>query len=171
MVSVVGPKTLREHTRGECLKSFVVNFLISAGLAYAIFSKHDSIEAWGVEGYVVDLTATGFFMAVIVAAIYIVKHKISKQRWLLAAPENSVDVIADHLPLSVTLASLMIGIIGLVSAAVLLLILVPMGAYIKFTAASYAVIKGFWAGALAALVVYMAVRCGLKINNAQYQLH
>lgn len=77
MADLEGPSALRDHTRTGCIKSFVVNFLISAGLGYTTFSKHKSTEAWGVEGYVFDLMATGFFMVAIVAAIYIVKHKIS----------------------------------------------------------------------------------------------
>tara|TARA_R110002167_G_scaffold57877_1_gene164490 strand:- start:197111 stop:197473 length:363 start_codon:yes stop_codon:yes gene_type:complete len=117
-----------------------------------------------------DLSATGFFMAAIVAAIYIVKHKGSKRRWPVLEPVNGMDFIADRMPYGVTLASIFIGVIGLASAAILLLIIVPMDAYIEFTALGYALMKAIWAGALAMAVVYMAVRCGLKINNAQYQL-
>lgn len=170
MVKSEGLKSLVDHTRSECVKSFVVNFLISGGLTYWVFSQHASIEPWGAEGYAVDLSATGFFMAAIVAAIYIVKHKRSKRRWPVLEPVNGMDFIADRMPYGVTLASIFIGVIGLASAAILLLIIVPMDAYIEFTALGYALMKAIWAGALAMAVVYMAVRCGLKINNAQYQL-
>ena len=136
-------------------------------LGYATFSKHTVIEARGVEGYAVDLLATGLFFAAIVAAIYIVKYKRTARDWFLPAPENGMGFVADRLLHGVIWASIFMGIIGLMSADVLLLILLPMDLYIEFTALGYALIKGVWAGALAMLVVYMAVRCGLKINNAQ----
>ena len=59
------------------------------------------------------------------------------------------------------MASIIIDVIGLVSAAGLMLILLSVDSYIEFTAMGYALIKGAWAGALAILVVYMVVRCGL----------
>lgn len=156
--------SLRAHTRKECIISFFVNFAIAIGLGYWTFSQRESVEPWGVEGYGLDLLATGFFLSAIVAAIVIVKHKKAHFRWSLPVPTTLLERCADLLPLGVVKASVVIGLLGLVFAGVMLLALLTISPHVQYSALSFALIKGVWAGVLAMMVVTMGVRCGLKLK-------
>ena len=62
---------LNQHIRKETLTNFVINLVLNAGIAYALFRGVEQIGPWGEQGYVMDLMITGLLLSAILGGIFI----------------------------------------------------------------------------------------------------
>ena len=155
-------KSLQEHIRSETQKNFVINLILNAGIAYAVFHSFTQISAWGDNGYGRDLFLTGFLLAALLGGIFIALHRRKRDRQEILLQGNEGQALARLMPYNPWLAGIWFGVLGAAVAAPLLLGLLALLDVHMLTPALYATIKGFWAGALAAVVVPTAIRQGLR---------
>jgi hypothetical protein len=154
-------KDFHAHLRQSATTNFIANFAINGALAYWIMGGDPALSAFGDAAYAPDLLVTGFLLAAIVAAIVMEIHRRMATRGDLALPETITTgwmLAAARGPRWRTW--LAFGMAGAGLAAVLLAVLILISS--SFSPASYALIKGIFAGLLAALVVGPATYIGLE---------
>lgn len=150
--------SLSAHIRKETL----VNLVINGGLAYWLLHKHPELLAWGENGYGPDLLITGFLLAAIISAIFIAMHRRKRAKGDLEGLAGAEQGWVRHMPANTWLAAGVFGLIGLLVAAPLLLAILWVLGIESLVPLHYAMIKGLWAGLLAALLVPPAIRLGLR---------
>ncbi len=139
------------------------------GLAcwYLIKDKGDMIW-WGAHSFGVDILATAFILPWIVALIIIPlqKVKLRKQKtftWdVNNHPDHGMYFLAKRFPEKLWLNAILFGLIGMLFFAPTLLLLIFFSGAEVFTAGEYAIFKGIWAGALAALLTTPMILVGLR---------
>lgn len=151
-----------EHISSETKKNIVINLVLNAAIAYATLHSLTQISTWGEHGYGKDLMITGFILSAILGGIFIAlfRHKKNKEQVIPAGDEGLS--LAWLIPYSPWLAAPWMGILGAAIAAPTLLGLLALCGIETLTPVSYSIIKGIWAGVLAAIIVPIAIRQGLR---------
>ncbi len=157
--------SLAAHIRRESLSNLVINLLINGGLAYWLLHEHPAIFAWGENGYGPDLLLTGFLLSFIISAIFIWMHRAKRAKGVWPGLNSDEQGWARHLPTNTWLAAVCFGVIGLTVAAPVLLAVLWLAQIQSLTPLQYALLKGIWAGVLAALLVPAAIRLGLRQSS------
>lgn len=154
--------SVQEHIHGETKKNIIINVVLNAAIAYATLHSLTEISTWGEHGYGKDLIITGFILSTILGGIFIAvfRRKMNKQEIVPIGDEGQN--LAWLLPYSPWLAAPWMGILGAAIAAPILIGLLALLDINSLTPLSYSLIKGIWAGALAGLVVPIAIRQGLR---------
>lgn len=155
-------KSLTEHISSETRKNVVINVILNVSIAYAMLHSLAQVGAWGEHGYVKDLILTGFLLSALLGGIFIAMHrrKRDRQEFLLQGDEGQT--LARFIPYNPWLAATWLGILGAVVAAPFLIGLFILIGIELLTPLAYALIKGIWAGNLAAIIVPIAIRQGLR---------
>ena len=153
---------LNQHIRKETLTNFVINLVLNAGIAYALFRGVEQIGPWGEQGYVMDLMITGLLLSAILGGIFIgmSRRKRDKGEFELLGDEGSA--LAWLIPYNAFLAAALLGILGMLLATPHLLGVLFLLELQSLTPIAYALIKGVWAGILASILVPIAIRQGLR---------
>lgn len=158
--------------KGYLTKEVTTNGLSNAffnGLAcwYLIKDKGD-MPFWGPHSFGVDIIATAFILPWIVTLILVPLQKVKMRKGKASswnteavAPHYMFDFVAAF-PQKLWLNAILFGLIGMLVFAPALLLLLFVGQVEIFTAAEYAVFKGIWAGALAALLTTPMILLGLR---------
>ncbi len=154
--------TLNQHIRKEALTNFVINVVINAGIAYALFRQVEQIGPWGEKGYVMDLLITGFLLSLILGGIFVgmSRRKRDSGEFTLSGSEGKA--LAWLIPYNPVLAALWLGALGMALATPHLLGIMFLLELSTLTPAGYALVKGVWAGILAAVIVPIAIRQGFR---------
>lgn len=153
---------LEQEVRSMTINNVVGNFVGHAGITYWIKHKLEGIQAWGVEGYIADFITTGFLFCAIIAAIFIFWFRKRMAMGEFDASTLQANPSLIRLPANAWLATLTIGLLGLVSVAV------PLAAYLAIvgsqplTPAAVSLTKGIWAALAAAVIVPMAIYHGVN---------
>ncbi len=151
-----------EHIRTEIRNNIVINVLLNASIAYAMLRGVTQIDAWGEHGYGKDLILTAFLLSALLGGIFIVLHRRKRDRMEFALQGDEGQTLARIMPYNPWLAATLLGTVAAVVAAPFLLgIFILLGIEL-LTPTAYAIIKGIWAGALAAVVVPIAITQGLR---------
>ncbi len=154
--------TIRDHIRSETQKNFFINVVLNAAIAYATLGSHIEISTWGEHGYGKDLIVTGFLLSAILSGIFIGMFRRKRKRGDIVPTGNEGQALAWLLPYNPWISAPWIGVLGaMLSVPPLLglLALLDMG---TMSPLSYALIKGVWAGILAAIIVPIAILQGLR---------
>jgi hypothetical protein len=157
--------SLQDHIRSETKKNIVINLVLNAAIAYATLHSLAEISTWGEKGYGPDLIITGFLLSTILGGIFIGIFRRKRNKQEIDPLKDEDHALAKLLPYSPWLAAPTLGILGAVLAAPLLLGLLALLGVETLSPIAYAAIKGVWAAALAAVVVPIAIRQGLRATR------
>ena len=154
--------SVHDHIRSETKKNIIINLVLNAAIAYATLHSLTEVSTWGERGYGKDLILTGFLLCTILGGIFIglFRHKKNKEKIIPSGNEGQA--LAWLLPYSPWLAAPWMGVLGAALAAPLLLGLLALFGIESLSPIAYAIIKGIWAGALAAIVVPVSILQGLR---------
>lgn len=156
---------LEANIAQEVKKSVVINFVINAAIAHSALKNANEVGAWGVSGFVQDLMLTGFVLCVIVSAIYISMYRKKIASNEVGVEERSVQSSNWILPYSLWSAALVMGVLGALIAAPLMLGILTLYGLGSITPLGYAIAKGAWAAILAYIVVPVSIRQGLRVRS------
>ena len=154
--------TVQEHIHKETRNNIVINLLLNAGIAYATLHSLTEVSTWGEHGYSKDLIITGFLLSTILGGIFIGLFRRKRNRKEIVPMGGEGLKLAWLLPYSPWLAAPWMGILGAAIAAPLLLGMLALLDVSHLSPLTYAAIKGIWSAALAAIVVPIAIRQGLR---------
>lgn len=153
---------IQKHIRKETWINIIINVLLNGGLAWWLLHDKGLLSPWGEHGYGPDLVITGFLLSGIIAAIMIALHRRKLNRGDLPALVLADNHWLNRMPRNLWLSALAFGLAGALVAAPMLLAALYLLGLTALSPLSYALIKGLWAGALAAAVVGGAIRLGLQ---------
>ena len=166
MTNSTGPEALQRYIRGESIKNLFINIVINAAIAWWLLKDVAAISAWGEKGYGPDLIITAFLLSAIISGIFIALHRRKRNSGIFAGLPAQTSGLAARLPFNPWLAALALGLIGVVCAVPPLLAVFALLDIQTLETSHYALVKGVWAGILAALLVPQAIRHGLRDNPA-----
>lgn len=152
------------HVRKGAVTNFAANLLINGALAYVLLREHRALTSFGEASYGFDLLITGFLLAAIVAAIVVVTHRRQASRGELDAPASAPRWIERASARGTLPTALAFGAVGATASGIVVALLAVSAA--SLAPAVYAVVKGVWAGLLAAWVVRPAAALGARQGSA-----
>lgn len=155
-------EALRQHIRKQAWHNFAVNLVLNGLIAWMLLRGRPAFGAWGEHGYGPDMMATGFILAALVGVIVIKIHRAKRLKGEFEnLPDAALGVLASVARRGDWGNALLFGLAGALLSAgfVGMLMLLPLP---PFEPQTYAVVKGVWAGVLAALVVPPAIKLGLR---------
>lgn len=159
--------SVREYIQHEAKKSFFINVILNAIIPYAMLYSLTEVTAWGDKGYGKDLILTAFILCAILAGVFIaITRKKHKQEEIIAQG-NEGTALAWLIPYNPWLAALWIGILGICLAVPPLLGVLALLEINTLSPLAYSAIKGLWAGAMAVIVVTIAIRQGMRTQPAE----
>lgn len=157
------------HIRGQALSNAFFNTIINGPIAWALTKENLVLPLWGAPGIAVDLVATGFLLPFIVALIVIplnrrevrkekfaplqLDSEVPLQRWLGACPRGLLP------------RALLFGLVGVAVIAPLTVLVFAILGIDALSPLRFAVFKGFWAGALAGVLVVPMATLGLAARE------
>lgn len=155
-----------EHLRREALIGGVSNTVFNGVIAWLLLADGAALKWSGDNSFVVDIFATALLLPFIVALIVIPLQRRQYRSGALQAIDLGADSqlqrIADHFPAGVFKAALCFGLTGVMLVAPITLIGLYMTGIEQITPLYYAIFKGIWAGAMAALLVVPMVMVALR---------
>lgn len=153
------------HLRKEIGINFVINIVINFGAGYATYRQWEVIQAWGFKGYVFDFMLAGLFLSVILTVIMVRNYRRKNLSLQLSPAATAIERLSDAAPDRLWPLCVVAAAVGVAIAIVSALALVPIASVVSFSVVGLALIKGIWAGLLACLVVAVAVRKGMALNQ------
>ncbi len=154
--------TVHDHIRIETKKNFVINVLLNATIAYTTLGGLSEISTWGEHSYGRDLILTAFLLSAILSGIFIGMYRRKRRRGDVTATGTEGQALAWLLPYNPWFTAPWIGILGATISVPPLLGLLALLDIGTLAPLSYALIKGVWAGVLAAIIVPIAILQGLR---------
>ena len=161
--------SVNEYVRQETKKNIVLNVILNAGIAYATFHSVAKINPWGEQSYGNDLMLTGFVLCAILGSLFIVITRRKQRAGQLMAVGHEGLNLARFVPYNPWLAGIWLGILGLVLAVPALIGILTLLGVSSLSPVTYAIVKGLWAGILAAIVVPVAIGQGLRLPSTPTQ--
>ncbi|MBW2273880.1 MAG: hypothetical protein JRG96_11455 [Deltaproteobacteria bacterium] len=145
------------HIRRQAISNAFFNTLINGWVAWLLIKENPVLPLWGAPSVAVDLVATGFLLPFIIALIVIPLNRrdLRKGKFAVLRLDPSIPLHRwlGPWPRSLPLRALLFGLIGaLVVAPLTILVFVVLGID-PIAPMHFAVFKGFWAGALAGVMV------------------
>lgn len=166
MTEYAKQQAVKSEITSETRKNIVINLVLNGLIAYFLMRRYSSLTAWGDNGYGVDLLITGFILSGLLGAIFIGLFRRKRDRAELIPTGHEGRSLAWLLPYNPWLAALVMGILGAVIAAPILLGALTLIGIDSLQPLHYALIKGVWAGVLAGIVVPIAINQGLRAAPA-----
>tara|TARA_R110001599_G_scaffold353880_1_gene601946 strand:- start:54092 stop:54589 length:498 start_codon:yes stop_codon:yes gene_type:complete len=156
----------RHHLRREVLVGGISNTVFNGLLAWLLLKSGPAL-AWGGEhSFVVDVFATALLLPLIVALIVIPLQRSKLNKGALHAislgPASTVQSIANQFPAGTIKSALLFGLFGMCVIAPLTLLGFYLVGVEEISPTTYAIFKGVWAGAMAALLVIPMVLIALR---------
>ena len=162
---------LKKHIRRERVSTFISNSIINGGLAYLIVKNRHALPMFGEHAFSKDLVITGALLAGIITAIVVPIHrgKVRKgtlpvHRW--EGRQITARVLA-HLPRNILLLSLIFGLFGMLVFAPATIGVLRLLSITSFEPLPFAVFKGIWAGALAAILTRPLILLGMEATSEE----
>ncbi len=158
-----------KHLRREAAINGVMNALFNGAIAAWLLKGKGVLPMWGGQGFAIDMIATAFALVFIVSCIVIplTQHKLRRGKlpqphW---QPHELAARLSDVAPRALALRALWLGLFASAVVAPLSLLLLCLVGVQQLTAMDYALFKGLWAGALAALMVPPMIWLGTAGNR------
>jgi hypothetical protein len=155
-------RTLKEHIHHEAKLNIVINLVLNTAIPIVMLRGLTEVSAWGDHGYGYDLLITAFILCSLLGAIFIAVTRRKHQRGEIIAEGHEGQALAWLIPYNPWLAAPWIGVIGVCLAVPPLILLLTVTGASTLSPLSYAVIKGVWAAALAAVVVSISIRQAVR---------
>ena len=156
----------KAHLKHEALVSGLSNTVFNGIIAWLLLRNGPALAWDGQHSFAVDVIATAFILPLIVALIAIplqrVKLRKGKLQSINLGPESLLQSLADRFPASTFKGSLLFGLIGMCLIAPLTLAGFFLLGVETVAPLHYAIFKGLWAGAMAALLVLPMVLLALR---------
>jgi hypothetical protein len=161
-----GSTTAGDHLRHEVLVGGISNTIFNGIIAWLLLKSGPALGWGGEHSFVVDVIATGLLLPLIVALIVIPLQRGKLNKGKLQAIDlgsaSTVQSIANRLPASSFKSALLFGLFGMCVIAPLTLLGFYLVGVEEISPTSYAIFKGVWAGAMAALLVIPMVLIALR---------
>ncbi|MFT5576452.1 MAG: hypothetical protein ACI89D_001977 [Bermanella sp.] len=145
------------HVYREALSNGFTNAFFNGVIAWYLVKHRDLIPVWGAEGLAVDFTATSIILVFIVSLIVIplARRKVRKGDfpfvdWPAGALRNFLGFMAQR---HLAVCALMLGLLSALLFVPPMLLLTQVLEISTFSAQHFAVVKGIWAGIVAAAMV------------------
>lgn len=156
----------RAHLKHEALVSGLSNTVFNGVIAWLLLRNGPALAWDGQHSFAVDVTATAFILPLIVALIVIPLqrgklHK-GKLQSINLGPESLLQSVADRFPTSTFKGAMLFGLIGMCLIAPLTLAGFFLLGIETVAPLHYAIFKGLWAGAIAAVLVLPMVLLALR---------
>ena len=148
---------LKNEVRKQTINNVVGNFIGHAGITYWVKYEVPWIHARGTDGYFVDFLVTGFLFSAILAAIFIFLYRAKLARGEIDGHAANLLWINARMTNSPWSAVLIIGLLGLISVAVLLGVSLLTVGPLSLSPLAVALAKGIWAAAAAGIIVPIAI--------------
>lgn len=158
--------TGNDHIRHEILVCSGSNALFN-GLSAWLLMRNGPALRWGTEhSFVVDVIATGLLLPLIVALIVIPLQRSKLNKGKLQAIDlgetSFMQSLANRFPASTSKSAGVFGLIGMLIIAPLTLAGFYLIGVEQVSPGQYAIFKGIWAGAIAAVLVVPMVLIALR---------
>jgi len=147
---------IARHIRKECTINGISNVFFNALIAWLLLKGGTNLSFAGENSFAVDLIATGFILPFIVTLIIIPLNRRQLQKQLLP----SITLNQNHwlegrlakFPRGLFMRAVLFGYIGMLLLTPLTLLPLWLLGVEQFNPLDYALFKGLWAGAIAALL-------------------
>ncbi|RLQ23546.1 hypothetical protein DWB85_03065 [Seongchinamella sediminis] len=161
---------VKAHLKHEMLVGGISNAIANGLIAWLILRGGPDLTWSGQHSFVGDIVATAFLLPLIVALIVIPlqrrKLKSGKLQSMRLESGSLLQSLADRFPAGLGKSSLLFGLVGVSVFAPVLLLIIYAGGIDSFSPASYAALKGAWAGLMAAVLVVIMVLVALRAPAA-----
>lgn len=151
---------LQKEVRKMTINNVIGNFLGHAGITYWIKRSLSGIESGGVQGYIGDFVVTGFLFPSILAVIFLLMYRRKMARGEFDVSEVPNRRPGNRLPDNAWLAALVIGLLGLASAALPLGLFLALAGPQPLSPMAVSMSKGIWAAIVAGIIVPVAMYHG-----------
>lgn len=149
--------SIGHHLQREAITSGITNALINGLIAWLLLRGGPALGWSGRSSFVVDLFATAFILPFIVALIVIPLQRAAQRKGKLPAltlkGDSLLAAMVRRLPRSLALCALGFGLLGALVFAPVALVLLASAGVTSINPLPYAMFKGLWAGAVAAVLV------------------
>lgn len=161
--------TAKSHLKHEVLVGGISNTFFNGVIAWLLL-RHGPALAWGGEhSFAVDVIATALILPLIVALIVIPLQRGKLRKGKLQAIHlgsgSFFQSLADRFPASTFKSALLFGLLGMCVIAPLTLLGFYLFGVQQVEPLHYAIFKGLWAGAMAAVLVIPMVLLALRGNS------
>ncbi|MFT4614950.1 MAG: hypothetical protein ACI9NT_002102 [Bacteroidia bacterium] len=154
------------HLRHEVFTCGVSNALFNGLAAWLLLRAGPALTWTGAQSFMVDVLATAFLLPLIVALIVIPmqrrKLRAGKLQAIDLGPESTLQRFANKLPTTTFTTALSFAVIGLCIIAPITLLGFRIFDVTVIEPMNYALFKGIWAGAIAAVLVVPMVLVALR---------
>ena len=156
----------KHHLRHEVLVGGISNTVFNGLIAWLLLKSGPALVWGGEHSFVVDVIATALLLPLIVALIVIPLQRSKLNKGKLQAislgSASTTQAIADRFPAGTLKSALLFALIGVCIIAPLTLIGFYLVGVEEVSPTHYAIFKGVWAGAIAALLVIPMVLIALR---------
>ena len=156
----------RDHLRHEVLIGGVSNAIFNGLIAWLLLKSGPALAWGGAHSFALDVIATALLLPPIVAMIVIPLQRSKLNKGKLQAislgPDSTVQAIANRFPAGTFKSALLFGLVGLCVIAPLTLLGFYLTGVQEIAPTYYAIFKGVWAGAMAAVLVIPMVLIALR---------
>lgn len=158
------------HVRREAISNGITNAFFNGVIAWYLVKHRESIPVWGGEGLAMDFTATAIILVFIVSLIVIPLARRKAKRgdlpaatWQAGGVRDFLDFMASR---NLAVCALLLGVMSAVIFVPPMLIVFELFSISTFSAQHFAIIKGLWAGLVAAgMVVAMVNIVAVKVAS------
>ncbi len=156
---------LASITRKESLGQGIGNIVANGLIAWLVMGDRDELKLWATDGILFDVALTCLLLPMIVGWIVLgsQKSKLRKGKLSTAAPEpnNALHRLALGLPENTWSTGVIFGLFGVFVLAPLTLLVFQVLGFQTVNPMNYVFFKALWTGAMAVLVVVLAVPVAL----------
>lgn len=157
---------VNKHLKHEIIVGGISNTIFNGLIAWLLLRGGPALAWDGDHSYVVDIFATALLLPFIVALIVIPlqrgKLRKGKLQPMRLSKSSIMQPLSDRLPASTFGSALLFGLFGLLIIAPLTLLGFYLLGVEQVSPTAYAVFKGCWAGAMAAVLVVPMVLAALR---------
>ena len=158
--------SVSQHIRRECTVNGLSNTLFNGLIAWLLLKGGADLTLGGENSFAVDLLATGFILPFIVTLIIIPLNKRQLARQTITSisldQNNWMQGLLLKFPAGLVLRAVLFGLIGMLLLAPMTLLPLWALGIEQFSPTAYALFKGVWAGAIAALLAIPMILLALK---------
>lgn len=143
----------------------IINFILNGLIIWALYRGVPEVPLWGEPSYAVDLVITAFLLPFLTGLIVgpLVPPQVRQGK--VAALPGAVFPLAGMARRGVLVRSLLLGLMGVIFAAVPMVWLLDMANAQPLATMSYVWFKAIWAGMLAAVITPFAAWWGLLVGS------
>lgn len=159
------------HLKHEALVGGLSNAVFNGLIAWLLIRKGPALQWGGEHSFAFDVMATALLLPLIVALIVIPLQRGKMNKGKLIAiglgPDSRLQRIANRFPAATGKSALLFGLAGLLIIAPITLLGFYLLGVEQVSPLHYAIFKGIWAGAMAAVIVLPMTLVALRPVDTQ----